>query len=207
MDQPDDLPTPPTDVPPPVTYAPPMTPTTRTSPWVWVAVAMSAVALLVTVVLPVILIATLAIFVSDEFGVDFDGGPGGEFPGYYVDQESVIDAVEEPCEDMIEAAEDVSLGGPADLAATSLHQWAATAQRVVVAIDSAEPNADSREWRDDWKATIKAVSAYADKFGQPTNQLTLPDVESMYWETDADCGVPVVIAGLDPEWAGYMLGE
>lgn len=159
---------------------------------------MSSVALLVTVVLPLALLGL--------FAASFEGF-GGFDADYYVDQGSVIDAIEAPCEDMLSAAEKVTLGGPTDKAAASLHRWTAAAEGIVTAVDSAEPNQDSREWRDDWKATVKAVNAYADNLGKPSNQLTLPDVESMYYETDAECGVPVVIAGLDKEWAGYMLGE
>lgn len=165
----------------------------------WVAVALSSLALLATVVLPLALVA----FAITSFG-GFDGAFDEDD---YLDQGSVLEAIEEPCEDMLDAAENVRLGGPSDKAAASLRRWTAVAQRIVIAVDGARPDQDSREWRDDWKATIKSVDAYADNFGKPKNQLTLPDVESMYWDTDAECGVPVVIAGLDPEWAGYMLGE
>ena len=182
-------------------YRPPVPPPAgRTSAWVWVAIAMSAVALLMTVVLPLIVLGFFAASIGG-FDGDFDEDD-------YLDQGSVLEAIERPCEDMLAAAENVTLGGPSDKTAASLRRWTAVAQGIVTAVDRAKPDQDSREWRDDWKATIKAVNAYADNFGKPNNTLTLPDsLEDMYWETDAECGVPVVIAGLDPEWAGYMLGE
>lgn len=190
MDQPtsQEAPTPATDNNPP-----------RTSPWVWVALTTGIIALVVSVGSSVF---PFFMFMDDLEGEEFDE-PGS---GYYVEQRSVLNAIEEPCELMLEAAEDVNLGGPADQSTASLKQWTAAAQDIVAAVDGADPDKDSQAWRDDWKATIKAVNTFADNIGKARNQLTLPDVESMYYETDAECGVPVVIAGLDKEWAGYVLG-
>lgn len=188
-----------------VTSTPPAPVAPTTSPWVWVSLAMSTIAFLATVGVGIVAILAFTSFAALD-GLDDEFG--GEEPGYYVDQGSVIDAVEEPCEDMLEAAEDVAVGGSTGAAASALRAWTAAAQRIVAAVNAAEPNQDSREWRDDWSAIIKAVEAYADNFGEANNTLTLPEgLEDMYWETDAECGVPVVIAGLDTKWAGYMLGE
>lgn len=164
----------------------------------WVAVGLSSVTFLAAVVLPLVLVGIIAGGFALDSAINDDD---------YLDQGSVLAAIEAPCEDMLGAAEHVRLGGPRDEAAASLRRWATSAQGIVVAVDSASPDGDSRAWRDDWKATIKAVNSYADNLGEPNNALNLPDVESMYWDTDAECGVPVVIAGLDKEWAGYMLGE
>ncbi|HUS22807.1 MAG TPA: hypothetical protein VMZ66_12440, partial [Aeromicrobium sp.] len=144
---PEDLPTSAPEPAPLPPYGPPIPPPAgRTSPWVWVAVAMSAVALLATVVLPLALLA----FAFASFG-----GFDGEFDeDDYLDQGSVLEAIEGPCDDMLAAAENVTLGGPTGKAAASLHRWTAVAQGIVTAVDGANPNEVSRAWRDDWKATI-----------------------------------------------------
>ncbi len=182
--------------PPPSTPAQAAPPPLKTSPWVWVALSLSAVAVLSSVALPVL--AILGFMAFDEFGGD----------SYYVDQRSVVNAVEEPCEAMLDAGSKVSVGRSTRVATASLTNWTEAAQRIVTAIDGAKPNVDSRAWRDDWKATIAAVNTYAKHLGEPRNGLTLPDTaEDIYWNTDAECGLPISIAALDPQYAGSILGE
>jgi len=182
---------------PPAALNPPLAP--KTSPWVWVALSLSIVAVLSALALPLIALAgVIGIAISDI-------GPGDD---YYVDQHSVVNAVERPCEDMLAASARIDLNGSARNEAASLKRWARSAQRIVTAIDNAHPNIDSKAWRDDWTATIVAVDSYAAHLGEPKNRLHLPDtLEDMYWATDADCGVPISIAALDPTYAKWMLGE
>jgi hypothetical protein len=149
--------------------------------------------------LPIIaLMGLIALDGLDELGGD----------SYYVDQGSVLNAIEEPCEEMLDQGSKVSLGRSTAAAAASLTRWSKAAQKVVTAIDGAKPDEASRAWRDDWKETIVAVNAYAKHLGEPNNTLTLTSAAAdLYWNTDAECGLPISIAALDPHYAGSILGE
>ena len=181
--------------------------TSRVNPVTWIALTVTVIALLASIAWPI-----AAIFIYRDFqdsqddfvGMAMGGGPGG----YYVEDEGVIEAVEEPCEAMLEAGEKLTLVGSPAKASASLKDWAKTAEGIVTAIDGADPDNDSEEWRDDWKATISAVNKYADNIGKANNRLTLPDsAGQMYWSTDAECGVPISVASLDRRFASHMLSE
>jgi hypothetical protein len=179
--------------------------TTSLNPVTWIALTVTVIALLASIAWPI-----AAVFIYRDFQDSQDDFEGMEMGGrgYYVEDEGVIEAVEEPCEAMVESAEKLNLVGSNAKVAASLKGWAETAGGIVTAIDEADPDNDSEEWRDDWKATIAAVNKYADNLGKPNNRLTLPDsAGQMYWSTDAECGVPISIASLDRRYAGQMLSE
>lgn len=185
-------------LPPPAPMPP--APGPRTSPWVWVAVSLSVVALLASLVIPVLALCAFMVFSEAD-----DSGPSA---GYYVDQSSVLDAVEHPCEAADDAAARIRLDGSPQQLARELTTWTAEADLIIEAIDSAHPNADSRAWRDHWKATIRAVDNYAKNLDKPGHKLRLPDsMDDLYWSTDAECGVPVSIVALDPAYGSSFYGE
>ena len=181
--------------------------TARLNPVTWIALTVTVIALLASIAWPI-----AAVFIYRDFQdsqEDFEGmGMGMSGRGYYVEDEGVIEAVEEPCKAMLKSAERLAFVGSNAEVAASLKSWTEAAGGIVTAIDEADPDNDSEEWRDDWKATIAAVNKYADNLGKPNNRLTLPNsAGQMYWSTDAECGVPISIAALDRRYAGHMLSE
>ena len=172
----------------------------------WISLTVTVIALVASIAWPIAAVIIFRDFqdAEDDFGRGFGGMGHG---GYYVEDDDVLEAVEEPCEAMLKAAGKINLVGDKAKVAASLKSWTEAATPIVAAIDSADPDSDSEDWRDDWKATIAAVEKYADNLGKPNNRLRLPvTAEEMYWSTDAECGVPISIAALDRRFASYILG-
>ena len=176
---------------------PPRTPQPvhRTSPWVWVAIAMSGLAILAAAVVAV----AFFFYVSDPIE---DGGE------YFVTQSSVEDAVDEPCDGMVAAAAKIHVFGPREESIQSLRGFTTAAQAIVNAIDGAGPDGDSRAWMRDWTTLIDAVDAFASRLAEGPARFEMPDAgdgyvvsERMYWGSPEGCEVPLVIEALDPESA------
>lgn len=146
---------------------------------------------------------------------------GGEFDEYaddsyyYVDQTSVLDAVEGPCEDMLEAGAEVEMFDDPKNMASAIKTFAVTAQGVADAIASANPNQDSKEWQADWETLSSDLTAYAGNLSDagagalyssthPSGEM--PAMVRMAYGSDAYCEVPSVIVALDPEVDEYNSG-
>lgn len=185
---------------------PPSTPTRtrRTSPWVWVAIAISSLALVAVLVLG----ALFAFYVFDTGSFEDEGD-------YGVMQSSVEDAVAGPCDTMARASGRIHVLGSRDAAAASLRDFTDAADDVVAAIDGAEPDRDSRAWRDDWVTLIKAIDDFAGQLDTAATEFEMPATEDgnavserMYWGSPEGCEVPIVIEALDPLSAsGYYAVE
>lgn len=81
-----------------------------------------------------------------------------------------------------------------------------------MAIDSVDDaNGQALRWRNDWNLVLDAVDAYADKldadgegtFETPVNGDGDPVIGEMSWASDVECGVPPIIAALDPRYEIY----
>jgi len=143
----------------------------------------------------------VGLLLGDDFG-DYEDGY------YYVDQTSVVRAVEEPCANMRSAASDIQLFGDPKAAATDIKGFVIAAQGIVDAIDAHDPNADSRKWRDDWKSLNGDLTTYADDlstkgpaavFASSTTIDDEPVMTRMAYSSDANCEVPQVIMAFDRE--------
>ncbi len=148
--------------------------------------------------------------VEDES--DGDGGLDEDsYSYYYVDQQSVLNAVEEPCKDMIDAGRQIHPFDEPKQAVGGIKEFAVTAQKVADAIGTADPNSDSQLWRKDWETLADDLNAYADnlatlgrdtEFGPlvPTDEA--PVMFRMALSSEADCEVPAIVVALDTQNAG-----
>lgn len=170
----------------------------RTSPWVWVALTTSIISLLLIAAGVLILV-----------GFRFFGGPFGEYGVSYgpmdepgMPSREVIRAVEEPCEAMVAAAEEITPYAPTAQAKRELRAWAAAAGDIADAIDGAHPKGHAKVWRDDWQEASEAVRTYADGLGTSTERLDLPSgLDGMYFPPPPSCMVPLAVMALDPDHA------
>lgn len=185
--------------PPPAPSRPP-TPWYR-NVWVWISVY-GAVVGVGFVALAILFFATVD---------DWDGGYYGD-GYYYVDQESVNRAVEQPCDEMATAANQIQVFSTPSVGAASLHHFAEAGRGIPAAIDSVDDaNDDALKWRDDWTRLLDAVDAYADKlaadgegtFDLPVDGAGDPVISHMRGASDVWCDVPPVIAALDPRYEVY----
>jgi hypothetical protein len=173
---------------------------------VWVAIAMSSVALLG------LLVAGAAALVY--FSGEFDQTEPGD---YTVTQGAVEEAVAGPCDTMARSTRHIQILGPADEGASQLRDFTRAAGDVVKAIDGAGPDRDSRAWRKDWTTLIEAIDDFAGRIeDDPYAEFEMPGTsdgyalsERMYWGSPEGCEVPIVIEALDPFNAAqyYTPGE
>ncbi len=131
---------------------------------------------------------------------------------YFVDQSSVVNSVEEPCDTMRSEATHIRLIGQPRNTAADLRDFALTITGIIEAIDANDPNEDSRKWRADWNSLQNDLETYADNLagqGAAAEYITsvgadeLPIMLRMAYASDADCEVPAVIEALDTENAEY----
>lgn len=181
--------------PPPAPSRPPK-PWYR-SAWLWIG-AYIAIAVAACAALFVVFIVNL-----DE---GFDDG-------YWVDQESVNSAVEEPCDDMATAAQQIQIFSTPSVGAAHLHHFAEVGRGIPAAIESVDDaSGDSLRWRDDWNVVLDAVDAYAEElesdgqgtFGTPVDDDGDPVISEMSWVSDVACEVPPIIVALDPISSVYL---
>lgn len=166
------------------------------TPAVWVALALSIVAILLSVASPL-----LAFGIGFMFD-DLDGEEAYGDDEYFVTQRSVINAVDEPCKTMTAAGKRITPYAPTEQAQRELRAWAASANDIAKAIDGASPTGDSVDWRDDWKSVGKAVDVYADQLGSGKTRLNLPaTAQQISWASEGDCPLPLTIVALDPDLA------
>jgi hypothetical protein len=138
----------------------------------------------------------------------FFGAVDDEAGDYIVTQSSVEDAVAKPCKAMVRASADIHILGQQGEGSASLRDFTKAAQDVVVAIEGAHPDHDSRAWRKDWDTLIRAIDDFADELDQQATDFEMPVTESgyalserMYWGSPEGCEVPIVIEALDPKSA------
>lgn len=177
---------------PPTSAAP-----AKTSPWVWVALTTSIISLLLIAVGALILVGSRFFGgLLGEYGMSY--GPMDD-PG--MPSRAVISAIEEPCEAMVEAAEEITPYAPTAQAKRELRAWAAAAGDIADAIDGAHPKGHAKVWRDSWQDASEAVRAYADGLGTSTDRLDLPSglgLDGMS-PPPPDCMVPMAVMALDPD--------
>ena len=145
-------------------------------------------------------------------GDDYEGGDGGgEYGYYYVDQRSVLKAVDDPCEDMIDAGRKIKPFDDPGKAAPPIRAFAVSAQKVADAIGTANPNADSQLWREDWEALAEALDTYADDLVSVGSNAAFTSLDPMdeaplmfrmALSSDADCEVPAIVVAFDTVNAG-----
>lgn len=146
----------------------------------------------------------MGMVLGEEFG-DFEDGY------YYVDQTAVIDAVEGPCSNMRSAAYEIHLFATPEAGAKDIRRYTQAIKGIVDAIDANKPNSDARQWRDDWIALGAALDTYADDLVKDGERAAFhsmteddePTISRMSYGSEADCEVPQVIEGLDPDLADY----
>ncbi|GAA3530534.1 hypothetical protein GCM10022234_29680 [Aeromicrobium panaciterrae] len=150
---------------------------------------------------------------------DFDEGEfdEGDFESsyvYYVDQKSVVDAVEVPCNAMMTAGDKIKLFTEPDAAAASISAFAGTARGIADAIGSASPDNDSKQWQADWEKLAHELDTFAtdlrkvgndawlDTFAEPGEA---PIMLRMAGSSDANCEIPQTIFDLDPANSEYFM--
>jgi hypothetical protein len=171
---------------------------TKTSPWVWVALATSTVSLVLIV---------LGCLIALGFG--FFGGHFGPFGMSYgpmdepgMPSREVLSALEEPCEAMRDATEKITPYAPIRQAKRELGAWAETADDIATAVDGTKPKGNVKEWGETWKAAGTAVRTYAAGLGESTARLDLPSgLDGMYSPPPPNCMFPTAIMALDPDHA------
>lgn len=180
----------------PYPYPPPAT----TSPWVWVSLVVSllAVAAVALTFLVPALLMTLFAGELDDVAVD----------EYWVEQASVVRAVDEPCRGLASAAADVRLFGPPEQGRESVTALVTQMRSIVRAIDSAEPDSGARAWSADWQRLADALEDYAAALtsDEPAPFVAPTDggvdvLERMYWGGAPGCEVPLIVEALDPRSA------
>lgn len=209
--QPEQPATPPV-VPPPGYYGQPAAPyyygppaPTPANRGVWFAIGAGSMFAVVFVGLFVLFLIPGFLFLGAP---GFDEGYDESFDegyAYYVDQSSVLRAVEGPCANMRSAASDIDMFSNPKDASAEFKAFTLAIKGVVEAIDAGDPNSDSRLWRDDWKVLSAALDTYADglaakgvspKF-RPLADDKQPLLDRMRFSSEADCEVPAVIEALD----------
>lgn len=145
---------------------------------------------------------------------DFDEGDFDSAYVYFVDQKSVVDAVEVPCNAMMAAGDKIELfTEPAD-AAVSISAYATTARGIADAIGSASPNHDSKQWQADWEKLAHNLDTFAtdlrkigndawlDTFAEPG---VAPIMVRMAGSSEANCEIPQMLFDLDPANSEYFM--
>lgn len=134
---------------------------------------------------------------------------------YYVNQSSVVNAVEEPCQTLRTAAAEIELFDDPKAASEDIKAVVEAAQGIIRAIYANEPNRDSRLWRDDWKLLAANLDDYANdlaelgknaEFASPMSEVETPVMARMSHGSDASCDVPQVIEAMDPLLDDYYDG-
>jgi hypothetical protein len=135
----------------------------------------------------------------------------GEDDKYWVYQESVNAAVEEPCAAMHAAGEAIPLPPLSAEDAASIRRFVEVARRIPAAIDRVDDADDgARQWRDDWVHVIDAVESYADDlepdgratFVSPRDEDGEPTTLRMISVSDVPCELPTTILLLDQKASG-----
>lgn len=124
---------------------------------------------------------------------------------YYVEQGSVLRAVEGPCANMRSAASDIDMFSDPRGASADIKAYTLAIKGVVEAIDASDPNSDSKQWRDDWKSLGTALDTYADELAakgtsskfRPLTDGKQPLLDRMHYSSESNCEVPAVIVALD----------
>ena len=171
--------------------------------WVWISVyGVVAVAGFLTLI--VLFFYSIGEGLGDFEFEELDDGY------YYVEQGSVNRAVEEPCDDMATAGQEIRIFSTPAEGAEALHQFVAAGRGIPDAINSVD-DADSSalQWRDDWIALLDALDSYADELAaDPKAEFTPPEdrdgdslMYHMSWVADVPCELPPAVVALDPEAA------
>lgn len=184
--------------PPAQPYVPPYAALTAPRRWVWFGAG--AASMLGLGLFGLIIYAVLS-FAEDE--IPYEDGD------YVVDQVSVERAVDKPCADMNEAASILLMVGDTKASVTSLRRFTASVDKIVAAIDDANPNADAEAWRDDWIMLADSLNDYADEAAAGgTNAYSMPDAtgsrpisDRMYYGSPEGCEVPARVEILDADVA------
>lgn len=154
------------------------------------------------------------LFFGDPDVDEFDEGDFDSGYVYYVDQKSVVDAVEVPCNAMMTAGDKIELFTDPGKAAVAIREFAVTTQGIADAIDSAKPDNDSKQWRDDWEDLTHSLETFAtdlDKLGNDAWLDTFavpgeaPIMVRMAYSSDANCEVPAAVFTMDPANTEYYM--
>jgi hypothetical protein len=173
--------------------------------WLWIYVGFVVLAVVGFALLTVGGFFAFLLVASDP---DAFGGYGD----YYVDQGSVNRAVEQPCDEMATAANEIQIFSTPSVGAASLHHFAEVGRGIPTAIDSVgDANGDALKWRDDWNTVLDAVDDYADKlatdgegtFDMPVDGTGDPVISDMSGASEVWCNVPPIIAALNPRYEIY----
>jgi hypothetical protein len=196
--------------PAPYYYGPPAP--TQANRGVWFAIGAGSMFVLGLVgSFGLFLIPGLFFFSEPNFD-NFDEGDYEAGYSYYVDQQSVVDAVEVPCNKMLDAGDQIKFFTDPDKAAVTIKAFAVTAQEIADAIGTASPNRDSKLWRADWEKLAHNLQTYATDLTKVGNDAGLdtfaemgeaPIMVRMADSSNANCEIPEVVVALDPENANY----
>lgn len=131
---------------------------------------------------------------------------------YWVEQESVNEAVVEPCEEMADAAAEIQIFSTPSVGAASLLHFVEVGRGIPRAIDSvADADDEARRWRNDWNVVLNRIEEYAHElesdgsatFDTPVDRDGDPVIGEMAWVSDVGCEVPTIITALDPDYQIY----
>lgn len=132
----------------------------------------------------------------------FLGDPGAD---YWVEQGSVLHAVDAPCAGMLDAADEIELFSTQSEGAAALAGFVTSGRAIVSAIDDVDADSDSVRWRNDWEALLDGVDDYAQQladgddavYDEPTTKNGYSVIYRMSYASAANCEVPRIIAALD----------
>lgn len=166
------------------------TPSRSKRPWyrrplVWVAGIIAA---------PILAIAALIAYVVVTAPPD---------DHFWVEQESVNEAITEPCRLMTVAGDAIPLSSNTPEGAAAMLHFAQVARAIPAAIDTVpEADDDAIKWRDGWVRIIEAAEAYGNAGGKSAwvsqrdeNGVRL--IEHMQSAADVECYVPTAIEVLE----------
>ncbi len=163
-------------------------------PLVWVGIAVAA---------PFLAIASVVAYVVITAPPD---------DHYWVEQESVTEAISEPCEEMRIAGEAIPQISTTPEGVAAMLHFAQVARAIPAAIDGVpEADDDAIKWRDGWLRIIEATETYADAGGKSAwisqrDENGVRIIEHMQSATDVECNVPSTIELLEyPEFASENL--
>lgn len=122
---------------------------------------------------------------------------------YWVYQESVNEAISEPCRQMQIAGEAIPLTTTTPEGAAAMLHFAEVARGIPAAIDGVpEADDDAIKWRDGWLRFIEAAETYANAGGK-SSWISQRDgngtriIEHMQSATDVECNIPTAIEVLE----------
>ena len=147
-------------------------------------------------------------FLGEEDWYEYEDELYGFEEAYLVEDEDVVDATEDACEDLQSTAADLPLLSTADpLPPLTAVRDAVAA--VVAGVDSVEDlDSDSEEWRDDVALLLEQLEeALATVGAGGTAELDFAAGDDiamrMYWGSPVGCEPPLKLLALDPDYSAY----